>query len=477
MDKLVQDLRVALRQLGRAPAFAAIIVVTLALGIGANTAIFSVMNAVMLRSLPVHDAGRLVYLHYGNQPRLSSQTGYDDTSLPENAFEALRKEHQVFSNLMAFVPLASKIGIRYGNDLQQAEADMVSGNFFSGLGVPAALGRTFTADDESKHTLNAVLSYSYWKSRFHTDPEVLGQTLYIKGVPFTIIGVAAPGFSGLERRITTAVWVPLQTRDDLKPWGNSIQDPEKLYGTPTWFCLMMIGRLQPGITEKQAISQIDPIFQNTVYSALGAPGKDEPKTGLYLTPARGIEGYNSDYKQPLYVLMAMVVLVLVIACTNVAMLLVARNSSRQREFSVRIALGGSRARIFRQLLTEGLLLVTAGGLLGWVFAIWSTRALASWSQMEASLAPDRVVLFFSLGISIVSAIFFGLAPLRAATNVPVGMVKSAAFSAQQDRSKARTSKGVVSLQISLCLVLLVTAGLLIRTLGNLSRANLGFRDS
>lgn len=480
MEKLVQDLRVALRQLGRTPAFAGIVVLTLALGIGANTAIFSVMNAVMLRSLPVRDAGRLVYLHYTNQPRVSSQTGYDDTSLPENAFEALRKEHQVFSDLMAFVPAEGgpgKTGIRYGDNLQQAEVDMVSGNFFSGLGVPAVLGRTFTAEDESKHTQNAFLSYSYWKSRFHNDPEILGQTLYIKGIPFTIVGVAAPGFNGLERRITTSVWVPLQTRDDLKPWGNSIQDPEKLYGSPTWFCLMMIGRLQPGITEKQAISEIDPIYQNTVYSALGAPGEDEPKTGLYLTPARGIEGYNSDYKQPLYVLMAMVVLVLLIACINVAMLLVARNSSRQREFSVRIALGGSRGRIFRQLLTESLLLVTAGALLGWVFAVWSTRVLASWSQMEASLAPDRVVLFFTLGISIVSAIFFGLAPLRAATNVPMGMVKSAAFSAQQDRRKASTSKGVVSLQISLCLVLLVTAGLLIRTLGNLSRANLGFRAS
>jgi predicted permease len=478
MHTLVQDVRVAVRQLGRTPGFAAIVVLTLALGIGANTAIFSVMNAVMLRSLPVHDAGRLVYLHYSNQPRLSSQTGYDDTSLPENAFEALRKEHQVFSDLMAFVPLsASKIGIRYGNDLQQAEADMVSGNFFSGLGISAAIGRTFTAEDESQHTQNAVLSYAYWKSRFHTDPEIIGQTLYIKGVPFTIVGVAAPGFSGFERRMTTEVWVPLQSRNDLKPWGNSIQDPETLYGTPTWFCLMTIGRLQPGVTQKQAISELDPIFQNTVYSALGAPGKEEPKTGLYLTSARGIEGYNNDYKEPLYVLMAMVALVLVIACINVAMLLVARNSSRQREFSVRIALGGTRARIFRQLLTESLLLVTAGAVLGWLFAIWSTHALASLAQMESSLTPDRAVLLFTFGISILSALFFGLAPLRSATNVPVGMVKSASLVSQQDRSKARTSKMVVSLQISLCLVLLVGAGLLIRTLGNLNRAKLGFQAS
>lgn len=478
MDTLFQDLRFGFRQLRRTPAFAIIAVLTLALGIGANTAIFSAMNAVVLRSLPVADADRLVFLHYNDQPKRSSQTGYDDTSMSEPAFEALRQQRSVFSDLMAFVPLGSKVGLRYGDDLQTGHADMVSGNFFSGLGIRPAIGRTFTADDEKQHTPTAVLSYSYWNSRFSRDPGVIGQTLYVKGVPVTIVGVASPGFIGLERRVATDVWVPFQTRSDLKPWGSPPQDPQSLYGSPSWFFLMTIGRLQPGLTESKALAQINPVYRAAVYSSMGAPDPKEPKIELSLTPARGVEGLNSDYKQPLRVLMVMVGVVLLIACANVAMLLIARNTARDREFSVRVALGGSRARIFRQLLTESLLLVAAGAALGWMFASWATRSLAAWSQMEVNLAPDRSVLWFTIGVSALAALVFGLAPLRSATRAAAGVaLKTSAASARQDKARSRTGKLVISLQMSLCLALLVTAGLLLRTLNNLHQANLGFKAS
>lgn len=438
MDTIFQDLRFGLRQLRRAPGFALVAILTLALGIGANTAIFSVMNAVLLRSLPVRDADRLVLLHYTVQPDRSGQTGYDDTSLPYEAFTALRDDHRIFTDLMGFVPLSgSKLPLRFGNDLQEGQADEVSGNFFSGLGVSPILGRTLGADDEYQHTQTAVLSYRYWNARFSRDREILGQTIFVKGVPFTIVGVTSPGFIGLERRTPTDVWVPFQTNPLLKP-----------------------------------------CYQGAVYSAMGNPGPNEKRSELYLTPARGIEGLNSDYKQPLKILMMMVGLILVIACANVAMLLVARNSSREREFRVRIALGGSRRRIFLQLLTESLLLVASGAALGWVFANWATRSLAAWSQIEVSLAPDRSVLLFAVGVAIVAGLAFGLAPMGVAyAPVTSIAVKASAASALRDRRKDFQGKLVVCLQMSMCLALLVGAGLILRTLNNLGHANLGFQAS
>lgn len=477
MGNVLQDLRFGFRQLRRTPGFALIAVLTLALGIGANTAIFSVMDAVLLRSLPVQNPDRLVLLHYTDQPERSSQTGYDDTSLSYQTFDALRNERSVFTDLMAFVPLSgNKLPLRFGNDLQEGQADEVSGNFFSGLGVPSILGRTFTPEDERQHTQTAVLSYAYWSARFSRDREIVGQTIFVKGVPFTIVGVAAPGFIGLERRKPTDLWVPLQTNPLLKPWGDSVQDKQTLTGSPEWFYLMMIGRLAPGVNEKQAAAKLNPTYHGVVYSALGKPGPKEKISDLYLTPARGIEGLNSDYKEPLKVLMMMVGLVLVIACANVAMLLIARNSSRQHEFSVRIALGGSRARIFVQLLTESLLLVVSGAALGWLFANWATRSLAAWSQIEVSLAPDRSVLLFTIGVSLIAALVFGLAPLRSAYAPAASVaVKTNVASARRDRTKALSGKVVICVQMSLCLALLVGAGLLLRTLNNLGHANLGFK--
>lgn len=474
---LLRDVRYGLRQLRRNPGFALVAVVALALGVGANTAVFSVMNAVLLRLLPVENPQRLVMLRYTEQPEHSSQTGHDETSLPENVFETLRTQDKVFSDLMAFAPLGiPKVPVRFGNDPEEAAADEVSGNFFSGLGVRMARGRAFSMDDEKLHTQVAVLSYDYWTRRFGRNPSVFNQTLYLKGVPFTVIGVAAPGFPGLERAKATDLWVPFQINPRLKPWGHSEQDKETFYGASSWFFLMMIGRLQPGVSIERAQTQLNPVYKQTVYGAIGQPKAGERISEIAISPARGIEGVSRTYKEPLTVLMTMVVLVLLIACANVAMLLVARNAGRQREFSVRMALGARRSSLFRQLLSESLLLVAAGGVLGWGFALLDTRALASWSDLEVSLAPDWRVLLFTLSVCSLAALAFGLAPLRSAINVPVGLaIKTTASASTQDRGKTRAGHMVVALQISLCLMLLVGAGLLVRTLKNLENADLGLR--
>src|SRR6202140_603840 len=477
MQTLWNDLRFALRVLAKNPVFTAVAVITLALGIGANTAIFSAMNAVLLRSLPVKDANRLVWLRYQNQPRETSQTGYGDRSLSEPTFELLRAEREVFTDLVAFVPLTfSKSIVRVGDAPEEAAVDMVSGNFFSGLGVPAALGQLFTAEDESHHTQVAVLSYNFWTRRFARDPSALGQSLYIKGAPFRIIGVTARDFFGGEPQGSTDLWIPFQTQSELKPWGVSPQDKSALYGSPDWWFLMMIGRLRPGINEKQALAQLQPVYQRVAYLGTSGPRKDEQPPQLYFSSVQGIAGLRDTFETPLRARMVTVGLVLVIACSNVAMLLVARNSAPQREFSLRCALGAGRFRVFRQLLTEGLLLVAAGGAAGWLLAIWASDALAQWARLDVSLAPDRGVLLFSVLISLGTALIFGLAPFWSVGRVaPWVALRTSGSSASQDRTGFRAGQIVVTIQMALCLALLVGAGLAVRSLRNLESASLGLR--
>jgi len=218
---VLQAVRFSLRQPRKAPGFTAVVIATLALGIGANTAVFSVMDAVLLRALPVRDSQQLVYLHTSVFP--GGQTGYGDTSMRMQVYEALRNEKRIFSDLMAWVPLSTSGGVpaRIGSEPEELKADMVSGNFFSGLGVRAGRGRIFDPSDEKQHAQIAILSYDFWTRRFGRSPAVLGQTLFIKGVPFSIVGIAAPGFVGLHRGSSTDVWVPFQISDDVKPWGVS----------------------------------------------------------------------------------------------------------------------------------------------------------------------------------------------------------------------------------------------------------------
>jgi predicted permease len=397
--------------------------------------------------------------------------------LSEPAFELLRTQREVFADLVAFVPLSfSKSVVRVADAPEEAAVDMVSGNFFSGLGVPVALGQLFTPQDESRHTQVAVLSYNFWTRRFARNPSVLGQSLYIKGVPFRIIGVAARAFFGVEPQGSTDLWIPLQTQPQLKPWGVSPQDKSALYGSPDWWFLMMIGRLPPGVSKEQALAQLQPVYQRVAYLGTSGPRKDEQSPQLYFSSVQGIAGLRDTFETPLHALMVTVGLVLVIACSNVAMLLVARNSARQREFSLRSALGAGQVRLFRQLLTEGLLLVAAGGTGGWLLALWASDALAQWARFEVSLAPDYGVLFFSVAISLGTALIFGLVPFWSLGRVPLWVsLRTSGTSATQDRAGFRAGQVVVAMQMAMCLALLVGAGLAVRSLRNLESAGLGLR--
>jgi predicted permease len=476
LESICADVRFALRQLRKSPGFTITAVLTLALGIGANTAVFSVMNAVLLRFLPAANPQQLVYLHYDNQPWGTSQSGYGDTSLPLPVYQQLRAHNQVFSELIALTPLSGqKVAVRFGEQPEEALGEMVSGNFFSGLGVKQFMGRGFTADDEANHTPVAVLNYSWWNSRFARDPEILGKTLFVKGVPLTIVGVAEPEFQGADPERAMDFWIPLQKRPELTPWGNSPTE-HTLYGSPEWYCLLLLGRLQPGVSWQQALAQLQPAYEHAAYAGVAHPDPKEPKPRLHFSSARGIEDFREDYEQPLHLLMGMVALVLIIACTNVAMLLMARNSSRQHEFGVRMALGAGRLTLLRQLLTEGLLLVGLGAILGWVFAVFAVRALTAWSGLQFPVSLDHNVLLFTLAVAALAALLFGLAPLRSATAAPVGAsMKTSAATSKTDRRRFVGRRLLIALQMSLCLVLLVAAGLLFRTMRNLHASDLGMR--
>ena len=477
LETLLQDLRFSARMLRKSPGFTAVAILTLALGIGGNTAVFSVMNTVLLRYLPLPNPQQLVFLRLPNGPPHGlSTTGDDDRSFSYPVFEALRKEHAVFSDLMAYMPLAvDKVAVRIGGDPEEAEGDMVSGNFFSGLGVSFARGRGFTLEDETAHSSIAILSYSYWTTRFGRSPSAIGQTIYLKGVPFTVIGVTAQGFYGVEPASSTDFWIPLQSRPDLNAWDEE-PSQNTLYGSPKWWCIQLIGRLIPGVTESHALAKLDPVFQSAALTGLGTPDPKAKKSILAFSSTQGIQGMRDDYQKPIRILLAMVGLVLAIACANVSLLLVARNSTRAREFSLRMALGAGRGRLLRQMLTESLLLVAGGAALGWMFAISGSRSLAAWSSIEIPFVLDSRVLLFTLAISIACAIVFGLTPLRSAVSVPVGLaLKTSNATAYRDQRSSWSGKVVVASQMALCLILLVGSGLLVRSLRNYQTLPVGLR--
>ncbi|HZQ19090.1 MAG TPA: ABC transporter permease [Terriglobales bacterium] len=476
MNGLIQNLRYAVRQLRKSSGFTAVAVITLALGIGANTAVFSVMNAVLLRALPVRDPGRLYYVEIasGNQPPSAGNTGNANTSFSEPVFEALRERHDVFSDLIAYAPLGlPKTAVRFGSTPEEAEGEEVSGNFFFGLTAGIIRGRGFTLDDEKNHAPVAVISYDYWTRRFARDPFVLGKTLFVKNVPAAIIGIAAQGFHGVEPATSTDFWMPLQTRAELNAWGVPA-DINSLYGTPRWWCLRMMARLREGVTLQQAQAALESTFGEAAKIGVGNIDPKQWKPLLDFDPAKGIQGYNQQYREQVQVLMGLVLLVLLIACTNVALLLIARNEARQREFSLKLAIGAAKTDLFRQLVVESSLLVTGGAVLGWIFAVFATRALANWSGIESGLNPDRNVLVFTLATSIVVAFAFGLAPLWMALRSPVsGVLRATSSAVTASRQRAIGGRVLMSSQLAICLLLLVAAGLLLRTLRKYQTEDLG----
>jgi predicted permease len=480
MHTFLRDIRYAMRQLRKSPGFTLTVVLMLALGIGANTAVFSVMNAVLMQLLPVSRPEGLSYVHLSNgqhPPPGGSQSGSWDTSFSEPVFEALRHRGDVFEELIGYVPLSftGSIAVRHGELPEEASGEEVSGNFFSGLGARLQLGRGFSLQDEKEHSQAVVLSYDYWTRSYARDPSVVGQTLYIKSIPMTVVGVAAHGFKGIEPATSTDFWIPLQNRPDLNAWGTPAGD-NTLYGSPKWWCLRMMARLRHGVTPMQAQQAITGSYAEAVKQTVGAFDPKQWKPLLEFVPARGIGGYNDQNREPLRILMGLVALVLLIACTNVAMMVQARNTVRQREFSLRLAIGAGKSRIFRQLLCESLLLVSAGAVVGWLFALSATRMLATWSGIETGLSPDRSVLLFTLLVSALAALAFGLIPLWSAMRAPVaGVLRSSAAQLTTNRNRVVGRRIVLAGQMAICLVLLMAAGLLLRTLRNYATQNLGIQ--
>jgi predicted permease len=478
LEAILRDLKYALRSLAHAPGFAFTVILIMALGIGANTAVFSVMNAVLLKSLPVADPQRVVYLHTDGFPDGATNSGNSDTSFSWPVYDALRHQDRGLSDVMAYVPLdaGGKAAVRFGNTPEEAEGDMVSGSFFSGLGVRMARGRGFSSDDEAQHAPIVVLSYNYWTRRFSRSPGVLGSTLFVKGVPLTIVGIAAQGFEGTEPGDSVDFWIPLQSRAELNAWGNPAPDGQTYLLRQNWWCLRLIARLAPGVAKQQALAQTQAVFRRAAYIGVGQPRAGEKPPNISFQPAKAFTGYAEQYGTPLKMMMVMVALVLLIALSNVVMLLLARSANRQREFSVRLSLGAAARQLFRQLLAESALLVALGGGLAWVFACAGTRALATWAQIDSSLSPDRTALSFTLAILVLAALLFGLAPLRTSLAGGTGLLlKSASAVTNQSVRSSRTGRIVVSLQMALCLSLLVGAGLLVRTLRNLENTPLGLR--
>ncbi len=478
LEGILRDLKYAVRSLAHAPGFTLTVILIMALGIGANTAVFSVMNAVLLKSLPVADPERVVYLQIDGQPDGANNTGNSDSSFSWPVYDALRHQDHGLSDVMAYVPLSNdgKAAVRIDAAPEVAEGDMVSGNFFSGLGVRMARGRGFTSSDEQKHAPIAVLSYNYWTRRFSRSPNVLGQTLFVKGVPLTIVGIAAQGFEGTEPGDSLDFWIPLQSRAELNAWGNPASDGKTYLIRQDWWCLRVLARLAPGATAQQALAQTQAVVARTAFIGISHLHAGEKPPIVSFQPAKAFPGYAEQYGTPLKMMMAMVALVLLIALSNVVMLILARSANRQREFSVRLSLGAGRTQLFRQLLTEAALLVACGGGLAWLFASAGTRTLAAWAQIDSSLSPDTTALSVTLAILVLAAFLFGLAPLRTSLAGGTGLVlKSSSAVTNQSVGNSRSARIVIALQMAFCLSLLVGAGLLVRTLRNLENTPLGFR--
>jgi putative ABC transport system permease protein len=473
-DNLAQDVRYALRTLAANKGFAAAAILSLTLGIGANTAIFSIVNAVMLRALPVEDPRRLVELRAGNGLRKSPH-------VTNPIWEALRDSQQAFSGVLAYSD--DRFDLANGGESHFSNGLWVSGDFFRVLGVPALRGRVFSTDDDrhggGRSGPVAVVSYAFWQANFAGDPNVLGRTISLNRHNFEIIGVTPPWFRGLIVDQPFDVAIPIGC-EPLLHTDQSALDHR------SWWWLRMMGRLKPGETPEQAQAQMNSIAPEinraTVPTGWDAAGQERYlKRSFWLeSGAAGISITGSTYKTALFTLMSVVGLVLLIACVNIANLLLARATSRQREISIRLAIGASRTRVIRQLLTESLLLAFAGAVCGLLFSVWGARLLVRLlstkaNNLDISLSSDLQVLAFTAAIAVFTGLLFGLVPALRATGIsPNHALKENARGTVQGGARFTLGKALVTGQVALSLMLLTAAGLFLGTIRNFLKLDPGF---
>jgi len=478
---LLQDVSFALRTFAKSPLFFAVSVLSLAFGIGANTAIFTLTDQVLLRMLPVKNPDQLVMLtaegrHYGGN------RGPNRISYP--MYQDFRDHNTVFSGMFCF--RESDMSLSYGGRTERVSGEMVSGNYFPVLGVTAAIGRLFTADDDKFQGAHpvAVLSYGYWQSRFAGAPAVIGRKLEINGFPFTVIGVSQAGFSGTDPGFAPQVRAPLMMASKLM--GDQSLNNRRL----RW--VTAFGRLKPGVSISQAKAGIQPFFHQMLRMevtqkefAKASPSMKKAFLQMWmnvLPAANGRSQLRQQFSKPLLVLMATAALVLLIACGNVANLLIARATARQKEIAVRLALGSGRGQIIRQLLVESLLLSIAGGAAGLALAVWADKLLINFLPpssvpLTLSATPDWRILSFSIGLSLLTGIGFGLLPALQSTRPDIARtLKDQAGSVVGGASNTIRKLLVVG-QIALSLLLLIGAGLFIRSLQKLKELDPGFRTT
>ncbi|HXW17704.1 MAG TPA: ABC transporter permease, partial [Candidatus Acidoferrales bacterium] len=483
MDTLWQDLRFGLRSLRRSPGFAAAAILTLALGVGANTAIFSVFHQVLLGHLPVKNSGELVVLRNpGPSNGHTWSDGDDSESFAFPMYKGLREHDSVTAGMIARYPFTASV--TYRNDAEKAQGDLVSGNYFQMLGVPPALGRVFSLEDDDTPGAQpvVVLSYGYWLSRFGGDPGILNQTILVDNTALTVVGVAHPGFSGVQMGQVAQIFVPLMMKAQMTPNWNGLDD-----WNDRW--LEVFGRLKPAMTQGQAQTGLNVIYKPLLEEQLATikdwtaqERKEFLAKNLILAPGgQGHQSLQRDAGTPLRALMILVLLVLVLACANIANLLLARGTARYREFAIRVAMGASRWRMIRQLLAESLICAFAGGAIGLVIASWMldalVRVLRAGAQIEGLTAQlDLSVLAFALGATMLSGIIFGLIPAWRVTQTDVSQsLKDQGSTASVAMSHVRFRKGLVATQVAFTVLLLAGAGFFARTLWNLRGVNLGLR--
>jgi predicted permease len=481
LEQFPQDLRYGVRQLRHSPGFTAVAILSLALGIGANSAIFQLIDAIRLRTLPVRNPWELVTIDFPQNSMRSGWFSFRSARLTYGLWQQIRAQQEAFTGVLAWS--ATRFNLAAGGEVRYAEGMYVSGEFFRHLGVDAVLGRTFTAEDDSEACANpgAVLSYAHWQREYGGSPAVLGRTISLDGHPFPVVGVTPPEFFGVEVGNRYDVAVPL-CADSLLA-----EDKKGRIPIPAAWWLSMMGRLKPGWTVARADSHLRTIAPGIMRATL-PPSYRADAAKRYLanklaaTPAgTGVSGLRREYERPLWLLLATTGLVLLIACANLANLLLARASVRAREVAVRLAIGASRGRLVRQLLAESLLLALLGAALGAMLAQVLSRGLIAFistggNPVFVGLGVDARVLGFTTGLAVITCLLFGLAPALRATHLsPVNAMRAGGRGTTAGRERFGLRRALVATQVALSLVLLVGALLFVRSLRNLVTTHAGFQ--
>ena len=486
MNGLLQDFGYAVRQLHRHPGFSLMAVLTLALGIGPTTAIFNLLNAVMLRTLPAEKPRELILLGQGRPMGVDVGLPNGNTELFSYPFyRRVQRESEVFSGVAAMQSLPADVSatLESANAAEPVSARLVSGTYFSVLGINPFRGRLFTdADDHTSgaHPV-AIASYSWWDQRFNRDPEIVGKKLTIGSTVFTIIGVTPPHFFGTTVGESPNLWLPLAMQGQVPPGINGFNDPG-------FRSLYIVGRLKHGITLAQASANTNVLFKQALREYVGSapdPARLQDIQRAYVelsSMAAGVSRLRLQVSLPLRILMGVVGLVLLITCANISNLLLARSASREREISIRTAVGGNRIQLIRQLLTESLLLCLLAGCLGIALAWWASHLLVN--MVAAGLGPlvldvnlDLPVLGFALVVSLGTALLVGLVPALRSTRVDTASALKEGQRLRIGATRNVIGRVLVASQIALSVVLLVGAALLLRSLVNLTRVSPGFNPS